>query len=94
MKVHIELELSPEEARRFLGLPDMAPIHEVLTSQAKSKIETLGNAVDIEPLVKTWGSMGGLAQDAIGSILSAALRPSATKPTPRDTKTGQDGESS
>ena len=85
MKVHIELELTPEEARTFLGLPDMAPIHDALTSQARSKIETLGNAVDIDPLIKSWGSMGGLAQDAITSVLTAALRPSSARP-------GRDGK--
>jgi Family of unknown function (DUF6489) len=79
MKVHIEVEISPEEARQLLGLPDMNPIHQVLASQAKSKIESLGNAVDIDPLLKTWGSMGGLAQDALTSIIGAALKPSSSR---------------
>jgi hypothetical protein len=89
MKIHIDVEISPEEARTFLGLPDISPIHEALTAQAKSKIESLGQAVDIDPLLKTWGSMGGLAQDAIGSILGAAVRgaTSSTKPA-RDNKDG------
>jgi len=27
MKVHIEMDMTPEEARAFMGLPDVAPIH-------------------------------------------------------------------
>ncbi|MDE0880583.1 MAG: DUF6489 family protein, partial [Sphingomonas bacterium] len=28
MKVNVEVDCTPEEARRAMGLPDLAPIHE------------------------------------------------------------------
>ena len=26
MKIHVELDMTPEEARAFMGLPDVAPL--------------------------------------------------------------------
>jgi len=43
MKVTIEVDCSPEEARRFLGLPDVTPLHEEMLkkmSQAGGLPET------------------------------------------------------
>ena len=28
MKIHVDVDCTPEEARRFLGLPDLAPVHQ------------------------------------------------------------------
>ncbi len=78
MKVKIEVELSPEEARSFLGLPDLSSVHQAFVDQARGKIEDAAGLVDIAPLVKTWTGLGGMAQDVVGSFLSAAMN---TKPS-------------
>lgn len=28
MKVHLEIDCTPEEARRAMGLPDLSPVHD------------------------------------------------------------------
>ncbi|MGQ4827435.1 DUF6489 family protein, partial [Enterococcus faecalis] len=38
MKVHVEIECSPEEARRFLGLPDVSKAQDVY-------VEAVANAM-------------------------------------------------
>ncbi|MGI9324246.1 MAG: DUF6489 family protein [Pseudomonadales bacterium] len=39
MKVNIELDLTPEEARRFFGLPDIAPLQDKLMERVQQQIE-------------------------------------------------------
>lgn len=88
MKVKIEVELSPEEARSFLGLPDLSSVHQAFVDQARGKIEDAAGLVDIAPLVKTWTGLGGMAQDVVGSFLSAAMN---TKPIRPSSSSGSDG---
>lgn len=33
MKITIDVDCTPDEARRFLGLPDVAPMQEALMAQ-------------------------------------------------------------
>lgn len=51
MKVHLELEIEPEELRRLVGLPDMQPIWDSVQkrvaegdSEAKTKASTTSAA--------------------------------------------------
>ena len=58
MKVTIDVECSPEEARRFLGLPDVAPMQEVILDQMQSQIMKASAAMDPEAIFKTVFPMG------------------------------------
>ena len=91
MKVSIEIDLTPQEARELMGMPNMTAIQETFVDLAKSKLEATSGLVDVEPLLKTWSGIGGVAQDAFGALVGAALK-AATTPTeagPRST-TGSD----
>jgi hypothetical protein len=74
MKVTVEVDITPQEARAFLGLPDLSGVHDAFLNEAKSKLTQTAGLMDIEPLLKTWTGFGGVAQDAITSILGAAVR--------------------
>jgi len=39
MKLNITVDCSPEEARAFLGLPDVTPINDTLVNAVKQRIE-------------------------------------------------------
>ena len=58
MKIHVEVDCTPAEARRFIGLPDFTPVHE-------KYIATLTNAMDgtptpelLETMMQSWMPMG------------------------------------
>ena len=78
MKVNIEIDLTPEEARTFLGLPDLSPIHDAFIEKATSKINTASQAMDVEPLMRSWTTMGGIAQEALATVVGAALKGATT----------------
>ena len=59
MKVTVDIDLTPEEARRAMGLPDLSPIHERYVGMVLDTMQ--GNAVKpemIEALFKSWAPMG------------------------------------
>ena len=63
MKVTIDIDLTPEEARRAVGLPDLTPLHE---RYVQTMLDTMGGAIKpemIEGMMKSWAPMGetGLA---------------------------------
>ena len=59
MKVTVDIDLTPEEARRAMGLPDLSPVHERYVQMV---LDTMGgNAVKpemVEALFKSWAPMG------------------------------------
>ena len=64
MKVSFEVDLTPEEARRFLGLPDVTEANEALVAAIKAKLGESVGKLDPEGLMKLWfpGGIQGMEQ--------------------------------
>jgi hypothetical protein len=64
MKVHIDIDCTPEEARTFFGLPDVAPMQEVVMKELQDRMMAAMRSMDPETLMKTWMPAGiaGLEQ--------------------------------
>lgn len=68
MKVTIDIECTPEEARTFFGLPDVKPMQEAMMAEMQKRMETGMSSLDMENLMKMWmpgttpGGMPGLEQ--------------------------------
>lgn len=54
MKVTIDIDCTPEEARAFLGLPDVAPMQAALMEEIEKRMKANLQAMDPETLFKTW----------------------------------------
>ncbi len=54
MKINIEIDCTPAEARSFLGLPDVAPMQEAMMAEVEERMKANLSAMDPETLVKTW----------------------------------------
>ncbi len=57
MKVNFDIECTPEEARRFMGLPDLGPMQERFMKEMEERVAENLRALDPETLVKTWMPM-------------------------------------
>lgn len=57
MKVEFEVECTPEEARKFLGLPDVVPMQDAIMKQLQQRLSDNIKQLDPETLVKTWMPM-------------------------------------
>jgi len=58
MKITIDIDCTPDEARAFLGLPDVAPLQaEMMKGLQERMMKTLAT-MDAETLMKTWLASG------------------------------------
>ncbi len=59
MKVTIEVDCTPEEARRALGLPDLTPLHDRYIALLQQSLDqgAIGPEL-VETMVKSWTPMG------------------------------------
>jgi len=64
VKVTIDINCSPEEARAFLGLPDLRPMQESMMAEVQKRMEQAIKSMDPETMMKTWlpASLEGLEQ--------------------------------
>ncbi len=64
MKITIEVDCSPEEARAFLGLPEVAPMQAAAMEDLSQRLRAGLESMDPETLMKTWMPLGlqGLEQ--------------------------------
>lgn len=83
MKVSIEIDLTPEEARSLLGMPNLSAVQDVFVGMAKDKLEKTSSLVDLEPMLKTWTGIGGVATDALGALMGAALKAATSDISPK-----------
>ena len=78
MKMNIEIECSPAEARAFLGLPDVTGLNDHLVEEMKKRMDANVSAMQPEELMKSWTSFGLSAQDQFRRLMEAAV--TTTKP--------------
>ena len=74
MKVNLEVDCTPEEARAFLGLPDVAPLNDHLVAEMKRRMDENMAAMQPDELMKTWTSFGLQAQDQFRKLMEAAVK--------------------
>jgi hypothetical protein len=58
MKVHVDIECTPEEARTFFGLPDVQPVQAAVMKELETRLMSGMQAMDPETLMKTWVPAG------------------------------------
>lgn len=64
MKIHLDIDCTPEEARAFFGLPNVAPMQEAVMQEMQDRMMAAMKGTDAETLLKTWLPAGaaGLEQ--------------------------------
>lgn len=64
MKVHIDVDLTPEEARTLFGLPDVKPMQKALMDDIETRMKKALSAMEPDALLRMWLPAGiqGLEQ--------------------------------
>jgi hypothetical protein len=73
MKMTIEVDCTPEEARRFMGLPDVSALNEALVSEMQSRMSANLQALSPDELMKNWMAFGTGAQEQFRKLMEAGL---------------------
>jgi len=61
MKINVEIDCTPEEARRLMGLPDLTPLHEKYVAALSEMMDPKAHPELIDTLMKSWAPMGDSA---------------------------------
>ena len=73
MKMTIEVDCSPEEARRFLGLPDVSSLNDHLVDEMKKRIDANMSMVSPDELMKNWMAFGQGAQEQFRKLMEVGI---------------------
>ncbi len=58
MKITLDIDCTPQEARVFLGLPDVVPMQAAVMEELGKRMSAGLETMDPETLVKTWMPLG------------------------------------
>ncbi len=80
MKVTIDIDCTPEEARAFLGLPDVKPMQDRLLVELETRMQQ--NIRDMEPeaLVNKWLPLGLQGMEQLQKALWTSLTQASQRP--------------
>lgn len=57
MKFTVDVDCTPEEARRFLGLPDLGPVHAAYVEKMQKAVSEGLTPDMVGEMMKNWGPM-------------------------------------
>lgn len=84
MKVNIEIDCTPEEARSFMGLPDVGKANAVYVDTMAKAMKGVSSPDQLQELAKNMAPMGQvglkLFQNFVeGSLAASGMRPGSSK---------------
>ena len=59
MKVRIDIDCTPQEARAFFGLPDLAPLHDAAMAEMTRRMSEAAAAFDPDQALRAWMGASG-----------------------------------
>lgn len=75
MKVNIEIDCTPQEARMLMGLPDVAPLQEAAMARLTAQFEEQMDRFDAEAIMKAWLTPNWDAFSQMQKMFQAAATP-------------------
>lgn len=75
MKATIEIDCTPEEARRAMGLPDLTPVHERYVAMMMETMEGGVKPELLESMMHNWAPMGEAGMTMWRRLFDAGGKP-------------------
>lgn len=72
MKMTVEVDCTPVEARAFLGLPDVTPVNDHLVAEVKKRMTENMSLLQPEEIMKSWLNLGGQATEQFRKLMTTA----------------------
>ena len=58
MKISFDIDCTPDEARRFFGLPDVSPVNDAFVKELTKRAGEMAQEMDASKLMEQWMSAG------------------------------------
>lgn len=74
MKLTINIDCTPQEARTFFGMPDLEPMNEMIVQEmSKRAKENMDTLADPERFMAQWIAMSGKGIEGFQHLMGAAM---------------------
>lgn len=73
MKVTVNVDCTPEEARSFLGLPDLTPVHEKYVSSVLGAMDGAVNLEQMDKMIRAFAPMGDASMRMFQRMMEIGL---------------------
>jgi hypothetical protein len=84
MKVRVEMDMTPEEARAMMGLPDIAPMQQKMMEEMQGRMKAAFDTGDPDAMMRAWMPLGGArAFEQFQKLLWDSARSVATGGKPK-----------
>ena len=80
MKITIDVDCTPEEARVFLGLPDVAPMQDAVLADVQERLLEGLEAMEPEALFKVWLPAGLQGWEQLQKQFWGQMAPTSRRP--------------
>ena len=70
MKLTVDIDCTPEEARTFFGLPDIKPMQDEMVREMTEKMRAGVNAMDPEQAMRLWLPAGTQAVEQMQQMFA------------------------
>jgi hypothetical protein len=74
MKITFDVDCTPEEARSFLGLPNVKPMQDALMSKIEERMTANLDAISPEALLRTWLPAGVQGMEQLQKMFWTGLQ--------------------
>ena len=79
MKISVDVDCTPEEARRFMGLPDLSPVHEAYVEKMKRNVDEGVSSDTLTSLMQSWAPMGEVGMNMWKQVFEQLSRSGAPR---------------
>jgi hypothetical protein len=86
MKIRIEMDMTPDEARRTMGLPDVSGMQDKLVAQMEKRLLAALDTSDPQAMLKSWFPLGSQGLEQFQKFMWDSARQAASAATPRKDK--------
>ena len=81
MKITVDIDCTPEEARRFLGLPDVTRANDVYVDALANAMKGVGSIDQLQEMAKQIAPMGQIGMKIFQQFMEAGAGAAKKKPS-------------
>ena len=80
MKITIEVDCTPDEARQFMGLPDLKPMQAAVMAQLERQMLEAASHFSPDAVLRSWLSLMPAGSEQMRDMVSRFFRSPGAKP--------------
>lgn len=81
MKITVDIDCTPEEARRFLGLPDVTRANDIYVDALANAMKGVGSIDQLQEMAKQIAPMGQIGMKFFQQFMEAGTGAAKKKPS-------------